>query len=245
MTATTCRGNSLVLLRRLRLLTVFKSQVVESLMSNFARFLVLFLFLAVTLALPFALFGDAVESLFVGDGAVTMLRDIGALGWLAAVVLLIADLLLPIPTTAVFAALGIVYGPLLGGLIASIGSFLAGCIGYGLCRKFGQGVAVKLVGRESMASGERLFERTGGFLVAFSRWLPLLPEVVACLAGLARMRLQVFVVALLCGVIPVGFVFAAVGHSGADRPVLTLVLSAVAPVVLWLLSRPFLKRLST
>jgi len=214
-------------------------------MSNFARFLILFLFLAVTLALPFVFFGDTVESLFLGDGSVQMLRDLGALGWLAAIVLLIADLLLPIPTTAVFAALGIVYGPWLGGFIASVGSFAAGCLGYGVCRRFGYTAALKLVGAEPMASGERLFARSGGLLVAFSRWLPLLPEVVACLAGLARMPVPLFMLALLCGVVPVGFVFAAVGHSGAERPLLTLGLSAIAPVLLWLLVRPLLRRLSS
>lgn len=209
-------------------------------MKNWARYLIVLLFLTVTLALPFAFFGDTVEALFTGDKSVQMIRDSGALGPLLAIVMLVGDLVLPIPTTAVFAALGIVYGPWLGGLIASFGSFLAGVCGYTLCRRFGLPVAQALAGADSMASGERLFERAGGWLVAFSRWLPLLPEVVSCLAGLSRMPLKPFLFALLCGVIPVGFVFAAIGHSGASRPLLTLTLSALAPLVLWFIVKPFL-----
>lgn len=211
-------------------------------MKNWVRFLIVFLFLVVTLALPFAFFGDTVEALFTGDKSVEMIRESGVLGPLLAIAMLIGDLVLPIPTTAIFAALGIVYGPWLGGSIASLGSFLSGVFGYTLCRRYGLPIAQALAGPESLQSGERLFQKAGGWLVAFSRWLPLMPEVVSCLAGLSRMPLKPFLLALLCGVIPVSFVFAAIGHTGASRPVLTLILSAIAPLVLWLLAQPLLKR---
>jgi uncharacterized membrane protein YdjX (TVP38/TMEM64 family) len=48
------------------------------------------------------------------------------------VLLLASDLLLPIPATADMAALGLVYGPLWGGLIGTAGGFLGGAQGYGL-----------------------------------------------------------------------------------------------------------------
>lgn len=208
------------------------------------RYLVLFVFLGLTLALPFVFFGEELEAMFAGDGALQLLNANYRYGWLLAIGLLVGDLVLPIPTTAIFAALGIVYGPWLGGAISAAGSFIAGLTGYLLCRRFGAPMAERIAGPDAMQYGEGIFKRAGGLLVAFSRWLPLLPEVVSCLAGLSRMRLGVFVVALLCGVIPVGFVFAAVGHTGADRPVLTLLLSALAPVLLWFLIRPtrFLKQ---
>ena len=202
------------------------------------RYLFLFLFLGITLALPFVLFGDQLEALFAGDGAVRLLRDNPGFGWLAALGLLVADLLLPIPTTAIFAALGIVYGPWVGGLLSAAGSFIAGMVGYLLCRRFGVGMATRIAGKDAMQVGEALFRRAGGWLVALSRWLPLLPEVVSCLAGLSRMPLSTFAPALLCGAIPVGFVFAWFGHLGADRPLLTLAISALVPVGLWLLVRP-------
>jgi hypothetical protein len=43
-----------------------------------------------------------------------------------------ADVVLPIPQTAVIAALGIIYGTLLGGSLGSVGRITSGLLGYGL-----------------------------------------------------------------------------------------------------------------
>ncbi len=208
-----------------------------------ARYLALFLVLAVVLALPFFFFGDYLMTLFDGDGAIEALRGYGKLGWLAAIALLISDLVLPIPTGAVLGALGILYGPLLGGVVGSLGSFLAGMLGYLLCRRYGRPMAVRLAGNSTMQRGEVLFRERGGWMVVLSRWLPVLPEVVACLAGLARMRASHFCSALACGVIPVAFTFAMLGHKGSETPAKTLILCAVLPVLLWLVVSPLMKRL--
>ena len=139
------------------------------------------------------------------------------------------------------AALGIVYGPVLGGLIATAGSVSSGLIGYGVCRRYGRPVARWFGGEKVLADGETLFAKVGGWIVALSRWLPVFSEVIACVAGLARMAFTTFFVALLCGSVPLGFVFAAIGHAGQDRPVVTLAVSALLPIVFWLLLRPLLR----
>ena len=107
-------------------------------------------------------------------------------------------------------------------------------LAYGLSRGLGRGIALKLAGRADLEKGERLFARSGAWIVALSRCLPLLPEVVACLAGLARMPLGRFAVALACGALPVGFVFAGIGSLGEERPGLAILLSLAIPPVLWL-----------
>ncbi|MCB1227904.1 MAG: VTT domain-containing protein, partial [Verrucomicrobiales bacterium] len=81
------------------------------------------------------------------------------------------------------------------------------------------------------------FGRRGGWMVAVSRWLPVLPEAVACLAGLAGMQWRRFVLALTCGSLPVGFAFAAIGHLGQAQPGWAVALSALVPVVLWWAAR--------
>ena len=205
------------------------------------RFLAVVLALTILLALPFFLFGDALQQSISGDGAVAWLNSFGAYAWITAIGLLIADLALPVPAAAVMAALGIVYGPLLGGLIAAVGSVSSGLIGYGLCRIYGRPVARWFGGENALADGERIFAGAGGWIVALSRWLPILSEVIACVAGLARMPFASLFVALLCGSVPLGFVFAAIGHAGQERPVLTLALSVLLPIVFWLVLRPLLR----
>jgi len=61
-----------------------------------------------------------------------------------------------------------------------------------------------------------------------------LPEAVACLAGLVGMPWRTFVVALACGSVPLGFAFAAIGHLGQSSPLWALGLSAMVPAVLWM-----------
>ena len=114
--------------------------------------------------------------------------------------------------------------------------------GYGLCRAFGRGVAVRLAGEAELTRHETLFQRSGPWLVAGSRWLPLLPEVITCLAGLTRMPARVFATSLACGAVPMGFVYAAIGAAGQERPKLALSLSLLVPPLLWLAVRPMLRR---
>lgn len=201
----------------------------------------IFIGLAALVLVPFVLWGEGFEAAFTQAGAMRRLRQHGDLAWAAGIVLLALDLVLPIPATAVMAALGLLYGPLLGGLIGTAGSCLAGAIGYGLCRRFGRGAALRLLGVAELAQGERLFAQAGGWLVVLSRWLPVFPEVIACMAGLTRMPAGTFLTALVLGTAPLAFVFAAVGHAGAARPLLALGLSALLPPVLWLLVQPWFR----
>jgi len=202
------------------------------------RIWLIFLVLALLMTVPFVIWGEDYRQLFSEQGSVEWLRQYGAL---AGIGLLIADLFLPVPGTVVMSAMGYVYGPWWGGLFSSVGSVLGGLLAYGLCRALGHRAAVWLAGEKDLEKGERFFRNGGGWVVTLSRWLPLLPEVVACMAGLTRMPLRIFLVALLCGSLPLGFVFAAVGAAGKDTPGLALALSAGIPVLMWLVARKVVK----
>lgn len=202
------------------------------------RLLVVVIILAVLFALPLAIFGDRFDNALEGPAAVRWLRAFGLeWAWAVGVGLILADLFLPVPATAVMAALGILYGPLAGGLIGGAGSVLAGSIAYALARVIGRRGALLLVGERDLARTQRFFTRAGGYAVAFSRALPLLAEVVACLAGLAGMRPARFLLALACGSLPMGLVFAALGYYGSDRPTLAIAISAILPLLLWPVAR--------
>ena len=192
-----------------------------------------FLALSAAVAVPFLLWGGQIEAALDRQLLIEWLAENRASAWLVAILLLVSDILLPIPNTIVMAALGVIYGPLLGGLVATAGTVFSGLAGYGLCRRFGRPLASRLVGPEDLARAERLFHRSGGWMVAASRWLPVLPEAIACMAGLARMPLPTFVVALFCGSAPLGFVIAGLGYAGAERPLVTLILCALLPLPLW------------
>jgi uncharacterized membrane protein YdjX (TVP38/TMEM64 family) len=205
------------------------------------RLLWLFLALAVAFLVPFLIWGGTIEQVFSQQGTVEWLASFGRWAWAAGFALLAADLILPIPGTVVMSAFGFVYGPLLGGVLSVAGSFVSGALAYWLCRALGRGAARRILGERDLERGERVFAHVGGWLVVLSRWLPLFPEVIACMAGLTRMRASTFHLALACGSLPLGFTFAAVGHAGVQHPTLALALSALAPPALWLAVQPFFR----
>lgn len=183
---------------------------------------------------PFLLWGERFDQALSLEGARAWMSGHGSWAWLAGMLLITSDIVLPIPATVVMSALGLIYGWWLGGLIGAAGSFLAGMAAYGLCRWLGHGAALWIAGNEGLRKGEAIFAKGGGWIVALSRWTPVLPEAVACLAGIVRMPWRAFVTALLCGTLPLGFAFASIGHLGQTRPTAAMALSALVPVALWL-----------
>ncbi len=197
----------------------------------------LFVAMAVLVAVPFLVWGEYFDARLSQDRLLGWFGEFRATAWLVGIALLVSDLVLPIPNTMVMAALGVLYGPLLGGLFSTAGNCLSGLLGYAACRRFGRPLARRLLSDEDLSEAERLFARSGGWIVAGSRWLPVLPEAVACMAGLARMPPGRFALALLCGSAPLGFAVAGLGHGGSDHALLTIALCALLPFPFWYLLR--------
>ncbi len=194
--------------------------------------------------LPFVVWGADFETALSPERLAASFRDARAWAWLAGMGLLVADLFLPVPGTAVMSALGLVYGWFLGGLLSAAGSVGAGMLAYGLCRKLGRRTAQWIAGKDGIAEGERLFQgEPGPWIVALSRWMPVLPEAVACLAGISRMPWRRFFSALCVGSVPMGFVFAWIGHRGEAQPALALLVSAALPPLIWMAVRLAMRRL--
>ena len=198
------------------------------------RLFLIFLILATMVIVPFLIWGSQVEESMSLENTVSWLRSTGNWAWAAGIGLLIIDLFFPILGTVVMSALGLVYGWFIGGLLSALGSIAAGLLAYGLAHKIGRKAVLWLTGENGLAEGERLFHgETGGWLVAFSRWMPVLPEVVACLAGITKMPFKRFFAALCAGCFPMGFIFAWIGETGNDQPVIALILSAGLPPLIW------------
>jgi uncharacterized membrane protein YdjX (TVP38/TMEM64 family) len=196
----------------------------------------IFLGLAVLFIIPFLIWGPTMETAFSQENAIVWLEGFESWAWAAGVGLLFLDFILPVPGTAVISALGYVYGTVAGGLIASGGSIAAGLFAYQFSRMLGPNAAKKLLGEKDFQRGIKLFDNAGGWIVTISRWMPLLPEVIACMAGLTRMPLGKFSLAVACGSIPFSFVFAYIGATGVNNPVMAILLSAGVPPVLWFIT---------
>ena len=167
------------------------------------------------------------------NAAVLTLREYGSWAWAVGIALIWADLVLPVPQTAVIVALGIVYGTLLGGLLGSVGLITGGLLGYALMRTSARRYVQRVVRPHTLQRMERLFGQRGAWAIVLTRSLPYsVSEVMVFLAGLAGMPMGRFVAALTIGSVPTAFVFAAIGSGWADQPILALMVSYVLPILL-------------
>lgn len=185
---------------------------------------------------PFLLFEEFFTTLFTQEGIEQWIQEFQRFGWLGGILLLAADIVLPLPGTLIMSTMGYMYGPIQGGIASVVGLMLSGTIAYLLCRYAGVSMARRLIGEEGYHKGEQLFKNTGGWIVALSRWLPLLSEVVACMAGLSKMPPRIYFLALFCGAVPFAFLFAFIGHYGHVSAWVTVMLNIFGPAFLWLIS---------
>jgi uncharacterized membrane protein YdjX (TVP38/TMEM64 family) len=166
------------------------------------------------------------------NDAVLVLRKYGSWAWALGIALIWADLVLPVPQTAAIAALGIIYGTLLGGLLGSLGLVTSGLLGYVIMLTSARRFVQRVVGPQSLDKMESLFDQGGAWAIVLTRSLPYsVPEAMVFLAGLAGMPMRKFTAALTIGSVPTAFAFAAIGAVWADQPILALAVSYVLPIL--------------
>jgi uncharacterized membrane protein YdjX (TVP38/TMEM64 family) len=176
------------------------------------------LFLTLTLAyLVAAAHGWSKDTLWADRLART--QEGGAHSWPTGAMvaaILASDLVLPIPSSVIMALAGSLLGTLRGGLWAFAGAMSSALLGFGLCRHLGRPVFSRLVGREETARVRRFLDRYGVWAVILSRSVPMLTEVVSCMAGLGGMSFRRFVLCSTAGTLPLCLLYAWAGASGTD-----------------------------
>jgi uncharacterized membrane protein YdjX (TVP38/TMEM64 family) len=111
--------------------------------------------------------------------------------------------------------------------------------GYLLARVYGRQGAQLLASAEELARFKVFFDEWGGWAIIISRAMPILPEVIAILAGIARMRTSQFFSALLMGSLPTCLFFSYLGFASQEAPWYGIGAAALLPILLW----PFFLRL--
>jgi membrane protein DedA with SNARE-associated domain len=154
--------------------------------------------------------------------------------------LLVADLALPVPSSLVMTLAGRFLGTPWAFASNVVGSLGGAALGYALCRRFGRPAFARLFG-EDTAPAEALFAALGPWAIALSRPVPMLTEVVSCLAGLTRMGFPRFLAFSLLGTAPISLAYAWLGAAarqgvGVRWPLLlAIVLPGFGMLAVWLL----------
>lgn len=122
----------------------------------------------------------------------------------------------PVPSAPLALAAGAVYGHTWGTIYAVVGAEIGALVAFGLARALGRPfVSRVLSGRlldEEYGDDRSQWVLAGSVLVA--RLFPFISfDAVSYLAGLTRLRLSLFAVATLVGMIPMTFLFAHLGGA--------------------------------
>jgi uncharacterized membrane protein YdjX (TVP38/TMEM64 family) len=161
--------------------------------------------------------------------------------------LLVADVLLPVPSSLVMVAHGALFGVAVGTLLSLVGSVGAALFGFAVGRRGGR-LMERLVTPAERDRADRLLKRWGVLAIIVTRPVPLLAETVAIMAG-ASSSLGWGRVALasLAGSLPPALLYAITGASVANLQSTTLVFVLVILIAgaFWVFGRwaePYLTR---
>lgn len=139
---------------------------------------------------------------------------------LSVTALLFADLFVAMPTLTIMILSGFFLGPVAGASFSIAGLLLAGFTGYGLSNRYGDRVIKYLIKNDAERNdAAEAFTRHGITTILFSRAVPILPEVSACMAGLTRMPLRKFIPTWTVSTVPYAIIAAYAGSiSSASAP---------------------------
>jgi uncharacterized membrane protein YdjX (TVP38/TMEM64 family) len=158
----------------------------------------------------------------------------------AAVVLLLAsDLFLPVPSSLVATASGLLLGLVPGMAATWVGLQSGALAGYGVGRLARRRVAARILGEAELQRATGAHTRWGGLSLIASRAVPVLAEGSVVIAGVARMPLLRFFCLVGMSNIAIATIYAGVGAYVRDVNTFLLAFAAsiLIPGLLMLLYR--------
>lgn len=140
------------------------------------------------------------------------LRGAGALAGAVGVGLLVADVVLPVPSSVIMLAHGALFGIWVGSVLSLIGSVGCSLMGFAIGRA-GRVNVRRFVSEAEYARASRLLGRWGMVAIVATRPVPIVAEVVSIIAGTTpALRWWQIAVASIAGSLPPAIAYAVAGH---------------------------------
>lgn len=146
----------------------------------------------------------------------------GALAACVGVGLLVADVLLPVPSIPVMVAHGALFGVWAGTLLSLAGGVGATLFGFAVGRR-GGALLRRLVTDQERERADRLLRRWGALAIVVTRPVPLLAETVAIIAGTSPLGWASATLAAAVGSLPPALLYALAGAAAVNLRSVTLV----------------------
>ena len=143
------------------------------------------------------------------------MRHGGVLAAVLGVSLLIADVLLPVPSSLVMVAHGALFGVVIGTLLSLLGSVGAALFGFAIGRRGGR-LLERIVTPEERARADKMLARWGALAIVITRPVPILAETVAIMTGTSSIGWARMALASFAGSLPPALLYALTGAAYAN-----------------------------
>ena len=152
--------------------------------------------------------------------------------------LLIADVLLPVPSSLVMVAHGALFGVVTGTLLSLTGSLGAALFGFAIGRRGGK-LMERIVPAEERTRANYLLERWGALAIIVTRPIPVLAETVTVMAGASSLGWSKLILASAFGSLTPAFLYALTGAAVANFQSTALMFAIVLLVasLFWMVGR--------
>jgi outer membrane cobalamin receptor/uncharacterized membrane protein YdjX (TVP38/TMEM64 family) len=147
----------------------------------------------------------------------------------AGVLLLIADVLLPVPSSPIMVANGALFGIVAGTLLSLVGSVGAALAGFAIGRAGNEQIRRFVTPREHERASA-LLRRWGVFAIAISRPIPIVAETVSILAGGSPVTWTQALLASIAGSLVPAAVYAWAGASAQTPGTQTIIFAGVIAI---------------
>jgi uncharacterized membrane protein YdjX (TVP38/TMEM64 family) len=153
--------------------------------------------------------------------------------------ILVSDILLPVPSSIVMFSNGYVLGMTFGFILSLLSVLPGACIGYLL----GRYTSIGLRARED-ANAAALMESYGSIAILVSRGIPILSESISVTLGFNKMPFGRFLWFNFAGYVPVCMIYAWFGSMGYSRNafLLSFCCSILMAVFFWIAGRRMVRK---
>jgi uncharacterized membrane protein YdjX (TVP38/TMEM64 family) len=186
-----------------------------------------------------ALFGlvEALDVPLLADPHAVMDRG-GITAASVGVSLLIADVLIPVPSSVVMVAHGALFGVVLGAAISLVGNLGAAWFGFWLGRRGGPTLD-RIMSADERRRGDEMLARWGMMAIVATRPVPMLAETIVILAGTSGLTWRQLTLATVAGSLPAAVLLAMAGATGMalDSSLLVFGLVLMIAAAFWLWGR--------
>jgi len=177
-----------------------------------------------------------ISGIFTLEKSKAIVEATGSLAGVMIFLLLVSDLVTPVPSSILMTLAGNLYGPLWGTLLNTCASLLASVIGFMLCRYLARIKTRKFISEENEQSMNRWFHTWGEGILVLSRMLPMVTETMSCFAGLTSITFKRFFIFIFVGTLPISFFYAYFGSKATSigEWSFPLIIGVLVPGLLWI-----------